>query len=174
MATVLLLSLTLIINIVSIHGSTTKDEDTLIKTTEGLVQGIKRDGIIQFIGIPFAKPPINELRFESPQTLESRPKKDVLNATQTLDSINACPQSRGGSISGDEDCLYLNIFAPSNKKKNKKLPVMLWIPGGRFEVGAGSSFLYDPTNWLNNPKANNVIIVTINYRIGTNVIYDNI
>ena len=144
--------------------SQSNGKDTLIKTTEGYVQGIKRDGITQFIGIPYAKPPINELRFEPPQSLDKRPKQDILNATQTLDSVTICPQIFGG----DEDCLYLNIFIPNNKKK-KKLPVLLWIPGGGFAVGGSSvAGLYDPSNWLTNPKANDVIIVTVNYRLGIN------
>ena len=147
-------------------------QNLLIRTTEGYVQGIERDGIIQFTGIPFAKPPIGDLRFEPPQSLEERPEQDVYDATRTLDSIPVCSQIWRGiiSTSGDEDCLYLNIFVPSksNKKKNKnrKLPVMLWIFGGRFLHGSGSSSLYDATNWLNNPNANDVIIVTINYRLG--------
>lgn len=142
----------------------------IVTTTEGLIEGIIRQGISQWIGVPYAQPPIDDLRFEAPQSLEPRLPVEIFDATQTLDSIPVCPQIIG-SFRGNEDCLYLNIFKSSNTEQDEELPVMLWVPGGRFELGGGSTFIYDPTNWLNNPNANDVIIVTINYRIGLDIIF---
>ena len=176
MSTFSLLSLTLIINIaLSGKGYKTKDS-TLVKTTEGYVQGVVRDDIIQFVGIPFAKPPVGNLRFEPPEPLDKRPKKDILDATQTTDSVNLCPQvglrrANESAVDGDEDCLYLSIFIPISKNRKKdKLPVMMFYSGGGFEVGGSSLGVYDPTTWLNNKKANQVIIVQVNYRLGIVII----
>ncbi|XP_043475410.1 esterase FE4-like [Leptopilina heterotoma] len=105
-----------------------------------------------FLGIPFAQPPIGNLRFRNP--LPARNWNGVLNATNFG---NVCLQPfQNGSI-GSEDCLYLNIYTPPGAKQ---LPVMVWIHGGSFIGGSGNIF---HGNYL---LDKNIILITVNYRLG--------
>ena len=118
-----------------------------------------------WLGVPYAKPPIGDLRWKAP-----RPKaswKGVLNATEfgapctQIGSTFGDPEAKVGSVHGSEDCLYLNIFAPLNIGENEKLPVMLWIHGGSNTIGTAK--LYDPSVLASTQR---VIVVTLNYRLG--------
>jgi para-nitrobenzyl esterase len=118
-----------------------------------------------WLGVPYAKPPIGDLRWKAP-----RPKaswEGVLNATEfgspctQIGSTFGDPEAKVGSVHGSEDCLYLNIFAPLNIGENEKLPVMLWIHGGSNTIG--TSKLYDPSVLASTQR---VIVVTLNYRLG--------
>lgn len=116
----------------------------IIATTLGPLEGlrIKRLGysVDAFLGIPYAKPPINELRFKKTKPLE--PWEDVL---KVVSQPPACPQFRPNyievpwfdydTITEDEDCLYLNIWAPSDKNFSRTRPVLVWIYGGGFVSG---------------------------------------
>lgn len=122
----------------------------------GLVAGTTRDGVNRFFGIPYAAPPVGDLRWKAPQPVE--PWKDVKDASafgpvcrQTVDWIKE-PQS--------EDCLRVNVWAPA---KPGKYPVMVWIHGGGFFGGSGSQMGPDAGNSI---VAHDVILVSINYRLG--------
>lgn len=132
----------------------------------GKVSGTQVDGAVKaYLGIPFATPPIRELRWRAPQPV--KPWSGVYNA----DTARAeCYQGlRASSINhyfGDEnaaeDCLYLNVWAPSGAKAGDKLPVVVWIYGGAFNVGSASSAIYSGA-----PLASKgVIYVAANYRLG--------
>ena len=124
-----------------------------------------------WLGIPFAKPPIGELRWRAPQSPMMFPS-DVLSA---LEHGSACTQLAGGlsgvagedgSVGGSEDCLYLSVYAPKLSKaeiikNDKKLPVMVWVHGGSNKSGAGS--MYDGSRLA---AEQNLIVVSINYRLG--------
>ncbi len=138
-------------------GSDDTTPDPLaVSTSEGQVLGIKTDNLRIFRAIPYAKPPVGELRFAPPEPPEAR------NGTLTLseDFGNICPQSNitTGAAAGDEDCLYLNVYTPTDAKD---LPVMVWIHGGAFVFGNGGDE-YDPTRLA----AEDVVVVTLNYRLG--------
>lgn len=117
----------------------------------------------QFLGIPYAEAPVEALRFLEPQPKE--PWTEAMNATSFKPK---CPQPHAnGSIIGEEDCLYLNVFTPripaqdSTRafKKSSLLPVMIYIHGGNFIKGSG--------NMIPEPLVNkDVIVVTFNYRLG--------
>ena len=124
-----------------------------------------------WLGIPFAKPPVGPLRWRAPQPADpsSQPR-------EALQVGHACPQfasplARGGGeehdgIVGEEDCLYLNVFAPriaqaQLQEGKARLPVMFWIHGGGNSVGHGGS--YDGGALA---QEQNVIVVTTNYRLG--------
>lgn len=109
-----------------------------------------------FLGIPYAKPPVEELRFMPPQPAEDW--EGVLDATEFGPSCvqNASALSAMGEQ--DEDCLTLNVFAPES---GEKLPVMVWIHGGAFVSGGSSQ--YDGAKLA---TENGVIVVTLNYRLG--------
>lgn len=137
------------------------DTDPLtIATDRGLVRGAPGPAVREFKGIPFARPPLGELRFAPPQP--AAPWRGVLDATRDR---SACPQlARYGvtDASDDEDCLYLNVTVPTpNGAPTTKRPVMVWIHGGAY-VG-GSSNIY-PLDYLS--RTGDMIVVSINYRLG--------
>jgi para-nitrobenzyl esterase len=126
-----------------------------IVTQDGPLKGIRTATVSRYLGIPYAVPPVGPLRWMPPQPHGRW--HGVLQATQFG---NFCTQSGLGS----EDCLYLNVYTPSQKKNQNKhhgLPVMVWIHGGGLVSGGGG--LYDPGRMV---ELGGVIVVTINYRLG--------
>ncbi|OAD59461.1 Acetylcholinesterase, partial [Eufriesea mexicana] len=136
----------------------------VIQTNSGPVQGVILTTVWEsqeysaFKGIPYATPPIGNLRFRPPVPPESwNQTRDVINDT------NSCPQEGHGVYSGNEDCLYLNVYTPETTFKNITLkPVMVWIYGGSFLRGNASSSVYGPDFFMEQ----DVVIVTFNYRLG--------
>ncbi len=125
-----------------------------INTTGGMVQGISTSSTNEYLGIPYAVPPTGPLRWKAPQPA-SWP--GVLQAN-ALPPICAQPAGPLGAASLNEDCLYLNVYAPSSGGSN--LPVMVFIHGGAFKSGTGDTY---------NGSAlvqDGVIVVTLNYRLG--------
>ena len=93
----------------------------LVKVTGGMIQGVAEEDMMVFKGIPFAAPPVGELRWKAPQPVI--PWEGVRNA----DKFGHSPMSSmGGQRDASEDCLYLNVWTPAKSPKDK-LPVMLWI-----------------------------------------------
>jgi len=125
----------------------------------GTARGTVQDGVQVFLGIPYAAPPVGELRWKEPQPV--KPWKGVRDCNKF--SL-ACPQPATrlydiGQTS--EDCLYLNVWSPA-RSDDEALPVMVWIHGGGFTTGTASFKMYDGMNLARQ----GVIIVTINYRLG--------
>src|SRR5690606_22015473 len=104
-------------------------------------------------GVPYAAPPLGPLRFAPPAAPE--PWTEVRDASQ-VGSI--CLQPTGA---GAEDCLTLNVYRPAQRDPSAALPVMVWIHGGSFVIGAGSG--YDPRRLV---EENGIVVVTLNYRLG--------
>ena len=135
-----------------------------IQSSSGKSLGYVKGNVIHWDDIPYAMPPVGDLRWRAPQKLDISAKNKIL---KPLDN-NFCiqePTGLGGSdgesfFSGTEDCLYLDIKAPQNSS-NKILPVMFWIHGG----GNTSGFkdIYDFSTMV---KKHDVIVVSINYRLG--------
>jgi para-nitrobenzyl esterase len=127
-----------------------------ITTTEGDIQGIEIESMRVFRGIPYAQPPVGELRFAN--TLAAEPREAVLELSDAFG--NMCPQTNitTRQVQGDEDCLFLNVYAPAEADD---LPVMVWIHGGAFVFGNGGGE-YDPTRLV----AEDMVVVTLNYRLG--------
>ncbi|KAH8985170.1 alpha beta-hydrolase [Lactarius akahatsu] len=161
----------------------------IVTLDRGKFIGTAADGVNKFLGVPFAKPPsvvdvksvsVGDLRFRLPQALG--PFSATHNATAfglscpqqatTLAIPNGLPQETvdyltsgsGTTILDGEDCLTLNIFAPAHARSGSRLPVVVWIYGGGFEVG--SSALYDGGVIVNRSMAlkEPVVYVSINYR----------
>lgn len=132
----------------------------LVTTSNGPISGVERDRVRVFKGIPFAAPPVGELRWKPPQ-----PVKPWTDARDCSAFGPSCPQPK--SMLGlpleknSEDCLYLNVWTAS-KNANDKLPVMFWIHGGGCTTGSGSQPSYDGTALAHL----GVVVVTINYRLG--------
>ncbi len=136
----------------------------IIQTKSGAVQGLMSNNVERYLGIPYANPPIERLRWQPPQEID--PWQGVLQATKFG---NACFQDGNFYTSndpatfekpyGDEDCLYLNIWKP---KMANKSPVLFFIHGGSGIHGAASLPLYDGERMAREMGA---IIVSINYRL---------
>ncbi|XP_063976102.1 juvenile hormone esterase-like [Diachasmimorpha longicaudata] len=115
-----------------------------------------------FRGIPYARPPINDLRFQPPE--EAKPWTDVLQATA---DGNQCPQMDfiDDIFSGNEDCLYLNVYTPkvifNGTSSGDLLPVMVWIHGGKFATGYANASYYGPDFILEE----DVVMVAANFRL---------
>ena len=136
--------------------------DHVVETSSGIVDGYKKGRVLYWDDIPYAKPPIGELRWKAPREIN-----DTNNIISSKED-NYCvqrPSSLGGPggegpFVGTEDCLYLDISAPNNKKQDL-LPVMFWIHGGGNTSGLKD--LYDFNKMV---KRHNVIVVRVNYRLG--------
>lgn len=126
------------------------------KVDGGWIQGIVQDSLTIYKGIPFAAPPVGELRWKAPQPLE---KWDSVK--QTTEYAPA-PFQGGNPPSGkSEDCLYLNVWTPA-KSADEKIPVLVWIYGGGFSFGSTAEPGYDGTKLAKK----GVILVSIAYRVG--------
>lgn len=131
----------------------------VVATASGSVRGL--DGVNGrfFLGIPFAAPPVGDLRWKAPQPVQ--PWSGIRDAKAYG---NRCPQFATpiGNAAGDnEDCLYLNVFVPERQAGSAPLPVMLWLHGGSWMIGSGNDY---PGDVL--AAQGNVIVVTTNYRLG--------
>lgn len=126
-----------------------------IRVEGGLIAGTQNDGVARFFGVPYAAPPVADLRWRAPQPV--RPWRGV-KAARAFSPVcrQTAPWVPGPQ---SEDCLYLNIWAPAGARK---LPVMVWIHGGGFFGGAGSLPGTDGTRLTRQ----GVIVVTLNYRLG--------
>lgn len=133
----------------------------------GKVQGAIDQGARRYLGLPFAKPPVGDLRWKPPAP--ASPWTDVL---QALDFKSECAQPSWiqGPEVDSEDCLYLNVWTP-DPAPTTPLPVMVWLPGGGNQNGGASDNspliangrIYDGRSLAVN---GNVVVVTINYRVG--------
>ena len=135
-----------------------------IHTTSGISFGYMNNNVINWDDIPFAQPPIGDLRWKAPKKLMTSESLKIIKPQENNFCVQE-PSGLGGSngdgvFSGTEDCLYLDIKRP-NKVKNQLLPVMFWIHGGGNTSGLKD--LYDFSSMV---ESYNVMVVTINYRLG--------
>src|ERR1700722_6298800 len=129
----------------------------VVVTANGAVRGTSSGPVNEFLGIPYAAPPVGALRWRPPQPAASWP--GVRAATAFAPH---CPQlaSPFGQASTSEDCLFLNVFTPSHGQAGAHSPVMVWIHGGALVTGESND--YDPAKLVED----GVTVVTINYRLG--------
>ncbi len=136
-----------------------------VKVEGGMLEGKAAEGVWEFLGIPYARPPVGDMRWKSPTAVE--PWRGVKPCAGFAES---CAQPSGetyrvGKLG--EDCLYLNIWVPE-EARDRELPVMVWIHGGAFMSGSSSVqlrpgvMLYDGSRLARL----GVIVVTLNYRLG--------
>src|ERR1044071_6864071 len=132
---------------------------TQAKVTGGAVSGTAENGISIFKGIPFAAPPVGDLRWKAPAPVKS------WSGVRKADAFaNACmqpPRSQGNTAPVSEDCLYLNVWTPA-KSAREKIPVIVWIHGGGFVGGSTSIGLYDGNGYARK----GVVFVSLAYRLG--------
>jgi para-nitrobenzyl esterase len=129
----------------------------VVGTANGPVRGLANGTVNEFLGIPYAAPPVGALRWQPPQPAASW--SGVRDATQFAPH---CPQppTPFGQASMSEDCLFLNVFTPSHQRAGSHFPVMVWIHGGALVTGESNDYI--PTKLVED----GVTVVTINYRLG--------
>lgn len=134
--------------------------DYVVETTAGKVRGYLRDGRIDYLGIPFAKPPVGELRFK--RAREADPWEDVFDAKEFG---QPSVQLDGETLKGSEDCLTVNVQRPID---GENLPVMVWIHGGGYNTGSAS----DPLTAGDAFVKQGIVYVSLQYRLNVLGFYD--
>jgi para-nitrobenzyl esterase len=147
---------------VSIAQTSSGSASLVVKTVNGPVEGtVEKSGVRSFKAIPFAAPPVGDLRWKEPEPVKNwqgtlNAKQFGQNGMQTNIFGDMAFRSKGMS----EDCLYLNVWTPSGNKKG--LPVLVYFYGGGFVAGDGSEARYDGESMA----AKGIVAVTVNYRLG--------
>jgi len=138
----------------------------MVRVDSGQLQGVVDDGVVSYKGIPFAAPPVGELRWRPPQ-----PVAPWTGVRQAAEFGADCMQGRFGPPPGpgaspgrapSEDCLFLNVWSPASAAPGAKLPVMFWIYGGGFTGGSSSMPGTSGTQFAKQ----GVVMVAVNYRVG--------
>ncbi len=136
----------------------TQPDATRVHVASGLIQGAVVSGGRQWLGVPYAAPPIGDLRWRPPAPVKSW--RGVRTATR-FGSPCLQAKTQYDAAQGSENCLYLNVYAPGTRAGRGRLPVMVWIHGGGFVNGSGNDF-----NGRFLAATARAIVVTINYRLG--------
>src|SRR5690625_5005044 len=127
-----------------------------VTVEQGVLQAKTEGNLTVFKGVPFAKPPVGELRWKAPQPAES------WTGTRQALEFAPSPIQAGEPLAGkSEDCLYLNIWTPADAATDK-LPVLVWIYGGGFCFGSTADPITDGARLANK----GVVLVSIAYRVG--------
>ncbi len=133
-------------------ATTTTAAPPMVRVAQGTLQGQLKDGLDEYFGIPYAAPPVGQLRWKPPQ-----PAKPWTGVRQAVKFGNSCPQLLASST---EDCLYLNVYQPTTPASGPR-PVMVWVHGGAYMVGSGGQ--YDPSLYA---AQHGAVVVSFNYRLG--------
>jgi len=142
--------------------SNSRLDSSIVATQQGLLLGKRENGVHVWKGIPYAQAPVGDLRYAAAQ-----PPLSWTGLKSATEFGYIAQQPKSGLTDSkvpqvqSEDCLYLNVWSPA--PDGKKRPVMVWIHGGGFELGSGSSEMY---NGAKLATKGDVVIVTLNYRLG--------
>ena len=139
--------------------SESNNDNLIITTRSGKIKGYEENATYAFLGIPYAAPPVDELRWKPP--VQEAAWEGVLDCTRYGNApIQPTELDMGQGVEISEDCLYLNVWTPDTDK-NAGLPVMFWICGGEYTYGTGSQPEYAGVNLA----SSGVVVITINYRL---------
>ena len=161
----------LFLSVLALLGCSQAVDSPVLTIEGGQVQGVTTDipGVTVYRGIPYAAPPLGELRWKEPQPVV--PWQGVKLCDKFGHPSYQAIQYPGGYFTewgyGDEapyseDCLYLNVWTKAPGQTGRKLPVALWIHGGGYREGWGSEPEFDGQEW----GAKDVVLVSVNYRLG--------
>src|SRR5690242_9840496 len=128
----------------------------VVRAPDGAVRGVRAAGVHEFLGIPYAAPPVGALRWRPPRPAA---RWAGVRAATAFAPHCAQPATPFGKASTSEDCLYLNVFAPAGRGAGNR-PVLVWIHGGALVTGESDD--YDPSALVRR----GVVVVTLNYRLG--------
>ncbi|MBX9654673.1 carboxylesterase family protein [bacterium] len=157
--------LTLLFSTAGLENAPTKNPTAIVSIDQGKIRGLVESGVEVFRGIPYAAPPVGDLRWKPPA-----PPAHWQNIRDCFEFGPACPQNNnplqhmlplGAIKSFSEDCLSLNVYRPATST-SEKLPVMFWIHGGGFGEGSSGMGIYDGSSLARK----GAVVVTINYRLG--------
>ncbi len=153
--------LTLALSVVTLGALTATvaeaGESPVVRTDSGSVRGVSTGEYRSFQGIPFAAPPVGDLRWAPPKRPE--PWTAVRDASKPGPRCAQAP-GLGSAPSDSEDCLYLNVISPA-EPAHRPRPVMVWVHGGGFTSGAGSDY-----DFKRMALGGDVVVVSVNYRLG--------
>lgn len=133
---------------------------SIIQTSLGSVEGLLRNGVYEYRGIPYAKPPTGNLRWATPQPITTL-------GSHIFKAHNfgaPCPQQVRFNLTEEsltEDCLSINVAVPADIKPGEKLPVLFWIHGGGFVGGSSNLYRLDKL-----AREGRLVVVSANYRLG--------
>src|ERR1700722_19978773 len=160
-----LLAVALVVPLAAAEDKKASQSTPVVAVDAGKVKGVGSGDVVAFKGIPYAKPPVGDLRWREPQ-----PPEHWSGVRECTRFGNACPQRIDPVMNSipqmklnapmSEDCLYLNVWAPA--KPAGKLPVLVWIHGGGYTQGAASQPLYDGEQLARK----GAVVVSMNYRLG--------
>ena len=143
-------------------------DPTMRTTSQGTLTGVIQDnGSYAWLGIPFAKPPVGELRWKAPRKPTAWDGvfpaiQESMSSVQFVSTLTSGYKDEDGDgLVGSEDCLYLKVYAPSGTTPETRLPVMYWIHGGGNNSGSMLSY-----NGGNLSETQKVVVVTVQYRLG--------
>jgi para-nitrobenzyl esterase len=142
--------------IMFVSGNSIAQQPSRVKVQDGLLQGTFEEGLTVYRGIPFAAPPVGDLRWRAPQ-----PLANWEGVKQTTSFAPGPIQGANPPSGKSEDCLYLNIWTPA-KSVSERIPVLVWIYGGGFGAGSTSERNYSGENLAKK----GVVLVSIAYRVG--------
>lgn len=149
---------TVLAAMIALHaaGTAVAQQPEPVRVEQGLVQGTSEEGLTVYRGIPFAAPPVSDLRWRAPQPAAK------WEGVKQASKFAPGPIQSGNPPSGkSEDCLYLNVWTPA-KSASERVPVLVWIYGGGFGGGATSERNYSGENLAKK----GVVLVSIAYRVG--------
>ncbi|MBL3655935.1 carboxylesterase/lipase family protein [Fulvivirga sediminis] len=141
-----------------------KPHSVSLTIQNGKIEGFndQKEHVDKFLGIPYAQPPVGDLRWKAPQPLEKwKGTKEVkkFGATPVQTDVFGDIVFRSEEMS--EDCLYLNVWAPEDRKKNDALPVLVYFYGGGYVAGGSSEPRYDGASMAQK----GIVVITVNYRL---------
>ena len=131
---------------------------TTVEVTGGTIEGVEKDGIFSYKGIPFAAPPVGDLRWKPPAPVQ--PWTGVTKADAFGLACMQAANSMGNSAPVSEDCLYLNVWTPARSDEDR-LPVLVYFYGGGTLAGDGSEPRYDGESMARK----GIVALTVNYRL---------
>ncbi|MDT9688907.1 carboxylesterase family protein [Streptomyces sp. P9(2023)] len=144
----------------SATASTGTSARPVVTVAQGTLRGQNHDGAQEFLGVPYAAPPVGDARLGAPR--EPRGWGGVREANRQAPAcVQFSPFGLADPTAVSEDCLYLDVYRPKGARAGARLPVILWIHGGAYSQGTGTQFGGRTTADLTNS-----VVVSINYRLG--------
>ncbi|HVS75459.1 MAG TPA: carboxylesterase family protein [Steroidobacteraceae bacterium] len=150
------------------RAATLQPASPTVRVSQGALAGFRQGSVNTFLGVPYAAPPIGRNRWRAPQPALHWPgvrpaTRFAASCWQSMTPGGVGPWTHEYMPQGraSEDCLYLNVWTPADPAE-RRLPVLVWIPGGGFVAGSGSAAVYDGSRFAEH----DIVVVTINYRVG--------